>query len=171
MKIIPWWVKLLAVLALVGAVYVGWQRLEESIYQRGFDAAVAERKQQDDEHLAKATKQAQATERALRERMDSDSLARQTEKVAYEKTIDDLRADARRGAVRMRAPAACVRADAKGADPAATSGPGPAEEAYLLPEATDVVLDVASGGAKDVRDYNALVALYNQMRATCNASP
>lgn len=168
--VLPFWVKPLAILLLLGALFGGWQWRESVVYENGYSAAVAERRQRDDEQLALAMARSQATERGLRDRMDSDTLQRQAEKVAYEKTIDDLRARYRAGNGGLRAPGACVPATTPGPDTGAASGPGDqAGSVALLPATTASVLDAAVGLRNSMRDRNALITLYEQARATCNA--
>jgi hypothetical protein len=164
------WKPLVGILIVV-ALYFAWQSHEATVYQRGYDAAVSERKQQDDERLALKTAQAFAETNALRERMDADSTARLIERKTYETTIDGLRADARRGNSGMRAPGTCVPRNTTPADSTTASGPVDQEGFELLPETAESVLDAASELRNSVQDRNKLIDLYNQMRATCNASP
>lgn len=168
--VLPFWVKPLAVLLLVGALFGGWRWRESVVYDNGYSAAVAERRQRDDEQLTLAMARTQATERALRERMDADSLARQNEKAKYEKTIDALRLKYSSGTGGLRAPGTCIPAATTGPDSGAAGGPGgEAGSVALLPETTSSVLDAAVGLRNSVRDRNALIDLYEQARTACNA--
>lgn len=170
MKLIPWWAKALAVLAMIGIVIGSWQWREAVVDQQGYDRAVTERKQKDDAELAAATSKAREAEQALRAKIDADSAARLKETKKYEDTIADLRADVRRGAVRLRAPGACVPANPAPADPAAAGRPGAEAGFVLLPETAQSVLDAGADLRQGVLDYNALVDVYNTARATCNAN-
>jgi hypothetical protein len=190
--------KPVAGVALAVALFFAWQSHEAAVQKRGYDkgyvagikkgtydgylkgygAAITERQAADDQKLAEATTKARAAELAMQEEFAKQSAQRQQEKVAYEKTIDDLRADARRGDSGMRLPAgtcpdsgARVPADTKAASPGAAGGLPDPTGGNVVPEVADNVLGAAADLRQGVRQTNELIRLYNQCRATANASP
>lgn len=166
---IPFWVKGAVVAALMASLVVGWNTYQRAVYQRGYDFAVTERKLADDEKLAIATIEARQAERVLRDQLEVTTTKRLQENADHEQTVSDLRAAARRGDIRMRAPVApSVCADTAAAHPGPAGGPA-SEAPELLPEAADAVLDIARRSAQDVRDRDELIRLYSAMRDTCNA--
>jgi hypothetical protein len=163
---LPW--KIVAALALTAALYGGWAWREAVVEQRGYDRAVAERQAQDDKRLAEALTETRAKEIALQERITQEAATRNEEKTRYEQTIADLRTAARRGDSGLRAPGKCLPADPAPAHPGAAAGPGAEEGHVLLPETAESVLGAAADIRQGVLDRNALIDLYNQMRAVCN---
>lgn len=190
--------KPLAGIALAVALFFAWQAHEATVEQRGYDKghadgmlegfaagklkgyanAITERQSADDAKLAAATTKARAAELAMQEEFAQQSVKRQQEKVAYENTIDDLRAAARRGDSGMRLPAgscpdrgARVLVGAAGKSSGAAGRTGGQEGYRLLPETAESVLDAASDLRQDVLDRNRLIDLYNKMRDACNAAP
>lgn len=135
-------------------------------YQAGGDAArgVAAR--------AVAAETAQHAEQTteLRDAIDRQSTLRASEKIQHENDLDLVRRGAARGDIGLRARGACPAFVGPAGPSAAPAGrPGPAQDGALLPETAVDVLDAAAGSANDVRDYNALLALYEQVRAQINA--
>jgi hypothetical protein len=106
----------------------------------------------------------------LRDAVDHQATLRTSEKIQHENDLDLVRRGAARGDIGLRARGACPAFVGPAGPSAAPAGrPGPAQDGALLPETTVDVLDAAAGSANDVRDYNALLALYEQVRAQINA--
>ncbi len=159
--------KALVLIALLAALW-GWEAHRMAgAYKAGGDAARAE--------VAQAVadeKELHAKETAdLRDKVDRQATLRATEKEAHETELNINRAAVRSGAVVLRVPGVCP-APVGPAGPGATVAdrPGPAQDGALLPETADAVLDAAGGSANDVRDYNALLDLYNEVRDKINAT-
>jgi hypothetical protein len=105
----------------------------------------------------------------LRDTVDQQSLLRASEKAQHETDLDLVRRTAARGAISLRVPGACPALVGPADPSAAPAGRlGPAQDGTLLPATTVDVLDAAGGSAKDVRDYNALLDLYEEVRARLN---
>lgn len=159
-----------AVLLLAVAAYLAWSAHESSVYKSGYDAAVSERKQADDEALAKATARAFKETTALQEAARRKEFQRQQEQIKYETELDTLRAAARAGRSGMRLPAGtCPRIAAS--ENTGTVG-GPVDQAGsvdLMSETSVSVLDAAADLRQGVLREIALADAYNVMRAACNA--
>jgi hypothetical protein len=163
------YIKIAAAAALLGLFWWGWTSHEAKVYQRGYDAAVFERKAADDQHLAEAVADAEKETITLRDQVATEALKRSEENHEHEKAVADLTGRIITGDIRLRAQAGiCVRSDAKSGDPAAAVGSGQEEGAYVMPRVAVDVLRIAGDSAKDVRDRNALIDLYETMRASCN---
>lgn len=167
---IPKWLIEFAIgLVVVAALVGGWIWRENVVYRHGYDAAVSERKAADDKKLALDIAKAHDGEVKLQAKMYADAIARTKERNEYEDTIEGLRKSARAGTSGMRCPGAVVRADATPTDSASASGPSGEAGHDLLPEASSDILDTASYIRQSVLRNNALIAAYNDARATCNA--
>jgi Na+-transporting methylmalonyl-CoA/oxaloacetate decarboxylase gamma subunit len=178
--VIPGWVRVFAVLALVGALVWGVNAWEGRIYQQGYAAAKAEAdarekqiQSEEKDKLASATADALTKEREIRRAFDAMSASRMKKESDYETTIASLRADARSGALRLSIAidAGSLPGCAPAADPAAAGAPDRETRADVLPGTADDVLRIASGTARGVRDYNELVDRYNEARRFCNEQP
>jgi hypothetical protein len=171
---IPWWGKVLLMLALIGA-YKIW---EHHIDQGGYNRADAEwQKKEADikadaaEKMATATNTARAREQKLLADMNGMSIIRYEENANHEKAIAKYVAAARAGALRLSVaidPRSIPQCPAA-ADPGAAGGPSTETRADVMPETAVDILGIAGNSAKDVRDFNAVVDLYNAARQTCNA--
>ena len=90
---------------------------------------------------------------------------------AHEKVIKDYESKLRSGAERLSIainrpiPTCSASADAR-----TSSQSSKEERADIMPETAARILSIAGDAAKDVRDYNALVDIYNAARTACNAS-
>lgn len=89
----------------------------------------------------------------------------------HEKVIKDYESKLRSGAERLsiainRATSTC----ASSTDTGTASQSGKEERADVMPETAARILGIAGDAAKDVRDYNALVDIYNAARTACNSS-
>lgn len=161
--------KLIIAAGAVVVLVLGWQWRESVVYENGHAAAITERKADDDKKIAEETAKAHAKERALEQTIYDDTISRAKEKAKYETDIETLRTAARAGNSGMRAPGTCLRANPAPANPSAAGGSRVEEGFILLPATAASVLDAASDSRNDVLARNALIDLYNQARATCNA--
>jgi hypothetical protein len=171
---IPWWGKVLLMLALIGA-YKIW---EHHVDQQGYNRANGEwQKREADikadaaQKLADATNEARAREQKLLADMNGMSIIRYEENANHEKAIAKYVAAARASSLRLSVaidPRSLPQC-ATPADPATTPGPSTETRADLLPDAAAEVLSTAGRSARDVHDFNAVIDLYNKARETCNA--
>jgi hypothetical protein len=175
--VIPSWIRVVAILALVGAVVWGVNAWEESVYQRGYGVAMAEAEAREKQiqieakdKLANATADALAKEREIRRAFDAMSASRLKKESENETIIARLRADARAGALRLSIAinAGSLPGGATAADSAAAGTPVRETRADVLPGTADDVLRIAAGTARGVRDYNELIDRYNEARRVCN---
>lgn len=165
--------KLLGALAIAGALggvlgYVhhkGYAEADEMWKQREAVTTAAAEK-----HLAEVTADSLAKERGL-----AQTVAGLTSKLVesnqdHENIVKDLESRARAGDLRL---SIATRRTVSGCTPppstAATAGTLPEERTDVMPEVAAAVFDIAGDSAKSVREYNALVDLYNAARAVCNA--
>lgn len=178
MSAIPLWVKILAVLAAIAALLVGFSAYNARVFQQGYDKADGEAKAREatitaaaDKRLADATKAALDREHALQAALDAADAKRYEENQSHEKEIAALRARARAGDERLRVAidAGSIQRCAASANPAATAGPGDGQRADLVPGTADALFGIAGRIAGLVRRYGALVDRYNRARETCNA--
>lgn len=167
----PWAIKALELLVLLAALAGVLAWAHHHVYQQGHDAAVAERKAEDDTALAAATQKAAADLRDLSNKFLLAQRDRFKENQNAQATIDNLRARVQSGAVVLHLrPGSSVCSITAPADTAA--GPGPSGEAgpgSLVPSAADAVVSIASRIRSGVRRENALINAYNTARASCNA--
>lgn len=175
---IPFWVKVLAAIALAGALVSAKEAWEARIYQKGYDAADQAAKARENAisaaaalELASATESVLEKEREVRRAFDAVMVDRNKKEANYEATIADLRAAARAGAVRLSVgiDAGSIPGCTPGADPAAAGGTRREARADVLPEVADAVFSIAGDIAKGVRDYNRLLDLYAAARSACSA--
>lgn len=148
------------------ALLCGWDAHRmDNAYKAGGDAARATAAR-----LTAAETSYHAEQTAeLRDTIDQQSTLRSREKAQHEIDLDLVRRTAARGAVSLRAPGACPAFVGPADSSAAPAGrPGPAQDGTLLPATAVDVLDAAGGSAKDVRDYNALLDLYEEVRVRLN---
>lgn len=134
----------------------------------GFNAAVDQRKNKDNAELVKAGDESRAKEAKLQAVIAAGVLERSQLKAQNETYQTELAARFRAGTERLRCPGTVVRRQAPASNPTAASGPTPEQGTDVVPETAIDILGIAGSNAKDVRDYNAVVQLYNLMAATCN---
>lgn len=163
---------LLLLLALVGA-YKGW---EDHVYQHGWDDRDAQAKAEAIEIEHDMQKKHDTDVAAAKADTDKLRLKIETEmttRVAVEKKYADLQerhqAALRAGTERLRiAVASCaVSPGTAPGNHAAASGVGAETRADVMPETAADLVGVGAISARDVRDYNRLVDLYNAARETC----
>jgi hypothetical protein len=163
------------ILAVIGAAL---GTIHHVIYRSGFDDATEiaklEKKKTDDAARDKYDKQAATalqTERALRKTIADMSADRIEKEANYENVISGLRADARSGALKLRIAVARrpVSECATSTDTTAAGGTGAETLADIMPGTADRIIGIAGGSAKDVRDYNRVIDLYEAARAVCNS--
>lgn len=163
--------KVLAIAALIGAGIMSWNHHWSQVDQGGYDRAVAERKASDAAKLLTATKDAATGTQALTDGRDADATVRIQRKQDYEKGFADARARAAAGNSGMRYPAGtvCVPQNAAPESAGSAARPPTPEEPRLLPTTATSILDAAGNSARDVSDYNAVVAEFYRCRAAANA--
>ena len=90
---------------------------------------------------------------------------------AHEKVIKDYESKLRSGSERLSiAISSKIPACSASTDTRTPSQSSKEERADIMPETAATILSIAGDAAKDVRDYNALVDIYNAARTACNAS-
>lgn len=120
--------------------------------------------------LAATEKRARDTERAA-----MDSILRQSAKHVEEQRnaqveINRLDADLRASRVRLSIPvASCAAPSPSGTDPTVAGGSGAEARAELMPETAASLVDIAADGDAAVRQLNALIDAYNDLRGRINA--
>lgn len=95
-----------------------------------------------------------------------------TERQQYAESLQFERSRAIAGVSGLRCPAASRNPSdsvGKASDSTATATLGGETGTVLVPGAADAVLRIAADSAETVRDYNAVVRLYNAARDVCNA--
>lgn len=174
---IPLWAKILIVIALSAAIIAGKEAWESRIYKRGYSEAEniyklreAKIAAEQTEKFNQAKDQAISKERELRRSLDAMAEVRFKKETQYEKTINQLRADARDGTLRLFVDAkpSSISGCAENSSSRAAASPGSDERPSLLPGVADNVLRIAGDTAKSVRDYNELLSRYNSIRQACN---
>ncbi len=171
--IVPW-VKLGALLAVLGALWFvyhtidgrGYDRAkaEDAAKERSIAAQVAEAKET-------GTALAMSRERAHIREIDTAAAERYTTEASHEKTINALQRGATDGRVRLsvqlaNARSACASASGQGGP--APGGSGEPTRADLMPGSTARILGFAADSARSVRDYNAVLVEFNRTRDLCN---
>lgn len=168
MKLIPWWMQVAAVVGLVAALWAGAEYAIHRFEMRGYNRAVAERKESDDALLKAATANARKAEAVLQDQLYTAALDREKDALRHEKDLATLRAAARSGTERLRCPA-IVHANPAPDDSTAAARPGnEARSGDLVPGTTDDLFRIAASIAAGVQRENALIDTYNAARATCN---
>ncbi len=176
--IIPIWVRAAVACGLLAAIIGGLGALHHSIYKSGYDAAVvaAKAENQKAETAARnefdaATATALTTERSLRKRIDDLSADRLKKENEYENAIATLQSRVRDGSIKLRIAVAksAVPECASPTDTSTASGASAEALADVMPETAARILRIAGDAAKDVRDYNRVVDIYNNAREICNA--
>lgn len=176
--LIPRWVKIAAVLAVLVALFGAFQAYEAHVFKQGYDKAAGEAaareltiKADADKLLADATKTALDRERKLQTDLAAADDLRFKETQDHEKAIADLRARARAGDERLRVAvnAGSLQQCPAGANSAVTGRPGDERRADLMPGTVDALFGIAGRVTSLVRRYDAVVERYNRARETCNA--
>lgn len=176
MSVIPLWVKALILAAIlaagIGAVKAWEHRIDAGGYKRAETKYQGLMKKADEdakaELAAKTAKYVTDTMKLTKELADLNS-DRFKKDVEHEKTVDSLRADARSSKLRLSIAINTIRSGAASSGAAAAPGPGGETRAEVVPGVADAILGIAGDIAKGVRDYNAVVALYNKAVEACNA--
>lgn len=175
---LAWYYRLAAVLALMAGAVLGYRVWENHVYQQGYKTANDEATTREAKISAEATARHAAAagdawtrERELRDDFAAVETKRFKENAEHEKINAALLARARAGELRLSIPVKpCpVSGNAPATGAAATPGPGDETRTDLLPATVERIFSIAGRSASDVRDYNALLELYNRARATCNA--
>jgi|GEM_PF-5563708 len=170
--------KIIAGLLLLAGLIAGEKIWEHRIYQRGWDARdekaqVDEAQIRDDAEKKHAADAASALkrERDLRANFDAQMTERDQREKQYEDRIAALQADARASRLKLSiaTPRSSLPGCLQGTDSTIASGTGGEARADLMPEAAAAAIGIAADSARDVRDYNRIVDLYNAARETCNA--
>lgn len=157
----------LLVLSVLSALLFAGHRYLKTVEQRGYDRAVSDGQKA----RQRATDQAQKDSDDLRALLALEQEQRFKESQAHAKNIADLQAAARAGVVRMRCPAAGqVPIPSTPANPPIAAGTEPADGPELVPEASATLFGIAGDIAEVVRQRNALIFRYNEVRATCNGA-
>lgn len=166
----PWAIKALELLVLLGALAGTLALARHHVYQQGFDAAVAERKAEDDTALAAATQKAAADQRDLSNKFLLAQRDRFKENQDAQATIDNLRARVQSGAVVLHLrPGSALCSIAAPTGTAAGPGPGgEVEPSSFVPSAADAIVSIAAGIKSGVRRENSLIEAYNTARESCN---
>jgi hypothetical protein len=118
--------------------------------------------------LAEATDAVRKVETEASERLN-DLASKHAKEIRDAKNRSDrIVADIRSGALRMSIPvaSACPSPEAQGA--AATSGNRPEARAELAAEAAGTLVSIASEGDEAIRQLNACIDAYNEVRAKFN---
>lgn len=160
----------LGALALLCIALVGYHKYTvHAAYNDGVTAAKTARQNTDNSALVAATQKADHDKAIYDHEMGKLTDERDKLKVQNEKYAIDLNARISSGAVRLRCPSGQpVYPNPTSESGPAPSGPAPAQGADLVPETAIAFVDVARGSAKDVRDYNDVVAAFNACRALNN---
>lgn len=146
-----------------------WKAHEAATYQRGYQAAVAERLAADAAHLKQDAARALADERTAAATRDAEQAKRLERDKKYESTIAGLRADVAAGRRRLHFGAnAGLPADAAATNAGAGAGPGAEGGANVVPETGLAILDIGAGITRLVRRHNALIDEYETLRKACN---
>lgn len=161
--------KIFGALALILALVWGFREYRDWVFAQGYEKAVADRRERDKVAEDAARIKADKETKAAQEKAEADAVKREKERLAYEKTIDGLRAAALRGNSGMRAPGPRILTCPKGQSPGPAGGPVPEEGYVILPETAASVLDAAAYIRQSVLDRNALIDKYEACRATANA--
>lgn len=170
LSLIPTSWKLIGGTVIVVGLWIGHNMAVSSAYFDGVGAA--QNAQQNKENLALIT--ANAKIKFLQAKVDLTEETMQQklydQKAEHEKSFEKYSSSFRAGTERLQCPAAVAAyvGPADGGNTAPAAGTGSSEATYLVPEASVDVLRLATDSAKDVRDYNTVVELYNLMRSTCN---
>lgn len=150
--------------ALLGALWWAYHRIDKG----GYDRAVAERKADDDAALRIAGAQAYTDEKALSDKFLLAQRDRFKENHDAQATIDYWRGRVQSGAAVLRLPSDSIRPVAEGRDSAVAGGLVGGAGPDLMPSFSGDILGIAGAIAAGVRRQNALIATYNDARATCN---
>lgn len=161
--------KILGVVILLAALVTGYFTWESHIDKGGYDRAIAERKASDERQ--EKVDQAAALVKERQAQIDSNKAnkLRQQKDADYEKTIEGLRADARRGNSGLRCPAVRLQTNTTSETASVSPGPGQAIGQQLVPEAADDLLSVAGDISKGMSRYNGLLEAYHRLHDFCKS--
>lgn len=166
----PWAIKAIELLVLLAALAGALAWAHHHVYMEGHDAAIAERKVEDNAALATATAKAAADQRDLSNKFLLAQRDRFKENQYAQATIDSLRARVQSGAVVLHLrPGSALCSIAAPTDTA--TGPGLGGEAgpgSLVPSAADAIVSIAGRIQSGVRRENSLIDAYNTARESCN---
>lgn len=165
----PWAIKAIELLVLLAALAGSLAYAHHHVYQQGFDAAVAERKAEDNAALAAATAKAAADQRDLSNKFLLAQRDRFKENQDAKTAIEALRRRVQSGTTVLRFPsggAVCTVAPPNGAGPVAgltAAGPD------LMPGLSDNLVSLAGRIAAGMRREDGLIAEYERCKASANA--
>lgn len=167
-KLIPLQYKLIGAGVLVAGLFATHLAKVSDAYNAGKKDAMAAVKEADNQELLLAHERANKLEAELIATQQRGVIQRAEEKLAYAKDLQDISARFASGAERLRCPSVQVHTPANPANTAPASGPTTAEGGYLMPGTAAIVQRIARTDYENVRDYNEVVRLYNEMQAACN---
>lgn len=168
-KLIPLQYKLLGAALLVAGLFAAHQWRVNSAYSNGHKDAMKQVEASDNALLVAEQGKVAKLQSDLEAARNKGMEQRAKDKLDYANSLVDISARIASGSERMRCPAVTVHTPAAPGNPANPSRPAAAEEGYLMPGTVAVIQRIARTDYENVRDYNALVKLYNEMRAACNA--
>jgi len=152
MSLVPTWP--IAAVALMIGLATG-ASVDHRYMARKYDKLVA----QHTSALALANAANAKRQEQLQIEADESEMKRAMSNDQHAKDLAAVRAAARAGTVRLSIPGACR--SAAGAQAGAAAGPGPEERTDVLPGTADDLIRIAGDSARDVRDFNDLLARYN----------
>lgn len=170
-------IKIGLAVALIVALFTFKHWYDKSHFDAGFNAAKLEYEAREmtittqaQTELAQKNADALQRERGLIEYYDQVATLRNRDLQNYEKTISDLRATHSFG-LRADVTRNPLYRTEPGTNTGITAGLSATERAELMPGTVDAILRIAVRSARDVRDYNDLLDLYNKARLECNKPP
>lgn len=163
-----WAVKVIEIGVLLAALGGAIAYAHHHVYQQGRADEKAERKADDDAAMRIASAQAYTDQKALSDKFLLAQRDRFKENHDAKATIDYWRGRVQSGATVLRIPTSSICPVAEGRDPTVAGGSGGSAGSILVPASADDILGVAGAIAAGVRRQNALIATYNEARATCN---
>lgn len=167
----PWAIKAIELLVLLAALASALWWGYNTVDQRGYDRAVAERKKEDDTALLAAQAKALKDQQELSGKFMKAQVERFKEKQDAQATINDLRRRVQSGAVVLRLPAGSAVSGISSPGSAGT-GPGSSNQSgpiQLMPGTADAFVSIAGRITAGVRRENDLIDAFNACRDAANA--
>lgn len=161
-------IKPLLGIGLVIGLWFGYFAWEYHIDQRGYDRAVSERATADKKKEREDAVVALKEERDAAAAETSAETKRQQKEATYEKTIADLRANARNGNSGLRCPTTRIPTNTAPEATKPGTGVGQTDGQQLVSTAADDILSIAGDIGESVSRYNSLLAAYHRLHDFCD---
>lgn len=168
LSLIPFKFKILGAGILIAGLLITHVIRVNMAYSDGKQDAMNAVAAQDNARLLEEQAKVAKLEKQLNEAIQSGVVQRAEERLKYANDLIGITDRFQSGAERLRCPSVTVHTPTNSGNPTSPGRPA-SEEGVLVPGAAAVIQRFARSDYENVRDYNEVVRLYNEMMKACNA--